>query len=145
MKKLFISVPMKGRTEENINKSREFLHKYAELMVGEELEVINSMVVLDPEEFYGDKSVYCLGESIKRMSKADYFVGIDYGAGMWHGCDIERSVAQSYGIPWFCVSWESIHAFADMHEVQRKYWDKMEKCCAIPNTAEDAWNRRLYE
>lgn len=31
MKKLFISVPMKGRTEENIRKSIEKMHKIAEI------------------------------------------------------------------------------------------------------------------
>lgn len=40
MKKLFISCPMKGRTEENIKKSMDKMHKLAEIMFEQELEVI---------------------------------------------------------------------------------------------------------
>lgn len=40
MKKLFISCPMKGRTEENIRKSMEKMHKIAEAVFEQELEVI---------------------------------------------------------------------------------------------------------
>lgn len=44
MKKLFVSVPMRDRTEENIRKSIEKMHKIAEATVGEELELIDSYV-----------------------------------------------------------------------------------------------------
>lgn len=134
MKKLFISVPMKGRTEENIQRSRAFLHQYAELMVGEELEVIDSYIDVYDVPFTAHDDIYCLGLSVSKMADADYFVGIDYCNDIWHGCNIEWSVAQSYGIPWFSVSWERIPAFADMHEVQRTHWEKMEKersCCSV--------------
>lgn len=40
MKKLFISVPMRNRTEYAIKASMEQMHKIAEAVFGEELEVI---------------------------------------------------------------------------------------------------------
>ena len=40
MKKLFISCPMKGRTEENIRKSMEKMHKIAEEIFEQELQEI---------------------------------------------------------------------------------------------------------
>lgn len=40
MKKLFISVPMRNRTECAIKASMEQMHKIAEAVFGEELEVI---------------------------------------------------------------------------------------------------------
>ena len=40
MKKLFISVPMRNRTEYDIKASMEQMHKIAEAVFGEELEVI---------------------------------------------------------------------------------------------------------
>lgn len=40
MEKLFISCPMRGRTEEQIRKSMERMHKIAEAIFDEELEVI---------------------------------------------------------------------------------------------------------
>ena len=48
MKKLFISCPMKGRTEENIRKSMEKMHKAAEAVFEEEFEVIPSYIEDNP-------------------------------------------------------------------------------------------------
>lgn len=45
MKKLFISVPMKGRTEEQIRESMRRMHKVEEAVLYEELEVIDSYEV----------------------------------------------------------------------------------------------------
>lgn len=94
MKKLFISCPMKGRTAENIKESMEKLHRIAEIIVGEELEVIDTYIVGDE---YKDCPIRCLGESIKRMQDADYFIGPE-DTYNWKGCLIEREVAMRYGI-----------------------------------------------
>ena len=50
MKKLFISCPMKGRTEENIRKSMEKMHKIAEIIFDQELEVIPTYIEDNPPE-----------------------------------------------------------------------------------------------
>ena len=94
MKKLFISCPMKGRTEEAIKKSMEQLHKIAEVLAGEELEVIDTYLT---DEEYNDKPIKCLGESIKRMQDADYYIAPSciYD---WRGCRIEREIAEDYGV-----------------------------------------------
>ena len=44
MKKLFISVPMKGRTEAQIRATMEQMHHIAEAVFGEELEVIQTYI-----------------------------------------------------------------------------------------------------
>ena len=49
MKKLFISVPMKGRTEENIRKSLEKMHKLAEIVFDEKLEVLKKNSNVKPK------------------------------------------------------------------------------------------------
>ena len=92
MKKLFISVPMKDRTEEQIKASMNKMHKIAEAVFGEELEVIDTYID-DPS--YKDRPIACLGESIKKMQEADYFVGVDC-AWKCRGCYIEREMAQRY-------------------------------------------------
>lgn len=94
MKKLFISCPMTGRTEEIIKKSMEQLHRIAEAITGEELEVIDTY--LEGAE-YNDKPLACLGESIKRMQDADYFISPSE-IWEWRGCDVERDVARRYRI-----------------------------------------------
>ena len=63
MKKLFISCPMKGRTNENIKKSMDKMHKIAEIIFDQQLEVIDSFIEGNIPET-NNQSVYYLGESI---------------------------------------------------------------------------------
>ena len=49
MKKLFISCPMKGRTEKAIKDSMNRLHSLAEIVIGEKLEAIDSYIENAPE------------------------------------------------------------------------------------------------
>lgn len=93
MKKLFVSVPMRGRTRENIEKSIEKMHKIAEVCVGEKLELIPSYI--KEAEPQGNEKIWYLGESIKKMAGADYFAFIDYCYD-FTGCSIERDVARYY-------------------------------------------------
>ena len=97
MKKLFISCPMKGRTEEAIKATRTKMHKLAEIIFDEELELIPSYMEGQPPENYS-KAIWMLGNSIKMMSEADYFAGIAYVSNEWNGCRIEADVAATYGI-----------------------------------------------
>ena len=50
MKKLFISCPMRKRSEEDIHKTFELLHKVAEAIFDEELEVIPTYFEGNPPE-----------------------------------------------------------------------------------------------
>lgn len=97
MKKLFISVPMKGRTDEQIRASIEKMHKAAEALVGEDLEVISSYFEYNPPENV-NKAVFYLGDSIKKLAEADYMACIEY-IYEYRGCSVESSTARSYGIP----------------------------------------------
>lgn len=116
MKKLFISCPMKGRTEENIRKSMKKMHKIAEIVFDQELEVIPTYIEDDPISIPKHPLRY-LGESIKKMAEADYFIGIGY-SDFFHGCHIETEVARWYGIQSTSVS---IHELMpDAVEIDRK-------------------------
>lgn len=101
MKKLFISVPMKGRTEENIRKSMRKMHKIAQVVWEQELEVIPTYIEDKPPENTKTELWY-LGKSIQLLAEADYFIGIDF-TNIFHGCDIESDTAFYYGIPRFLV------------------------------------------
>lgn len=127
MKKLFISCPMRGRTDENIRKSIEWLHKYAELVTGEELEVIESY---KPFEVVNSKntSVYMLGESIKRMAEADYVVGVGY-TDFWRGCSHERNIALAYGLKYIQANMEYAPCFADAINLERNHWNNTTASC----------------
>lgn len=102
MKKLFISCPMKGRTEENIRNSMERMHKIAEATFGEELAVIQTYIPGEAPDVKHPR-VWYLGESIKMMAEADYFIGIGYESA-FTGCCVEYNVAQEYGIPYVNVN-----------------------------------------
>ena len=122
MKKLFISCPMKGRTKENILKSMEGMHKYAELMFGEELEVIHTYVEEEPPYKNGKEAVWYLGKSLELLSQADYFVGIRWEE-EWNGCRIERETAELYGIPMQLIDINNA-ILGDCIEVRAKIWEE---------------------
>lgn len=95
-KKLYISCPKKGRTEDAILYDMNRMHKMAEIVFDQELEAIPTYVKHDPPES-GNKAIWCLGESIKKMADADYFIGVKFLENFC-GCDIEARVALAYGI-----------------------------------------------
>lgn len=96
MKKLFVSVPMKGRTEEEIKASIQKMKEIAEVYEGEELELIDSYVKDNPPKD-NHQSVWYLGKSLEKLSEADIFIGIEDDFD-WSGCYIKRTTAHRYGI-----------------------------------------------
>ena len=94
MKKLFISQPMKGKTNEEILKEREAAISRAKELMRDEVEVIDSFFENAPTEA---KPLWYLGESLKLLSTAD----VAYFASGWknaRGCKIEHICADQYGI-----------------------------------------------
>ncbi len=101
MKKLFVSVPMKGRTEEEIKASIQKMKKIAEIYEGEELELIDSYIEDNPPKD-SKEAVWYLGESLKKLAQADVFIGID-DTWDWNRCYIETETANRYGIKAYVI------------------------------------------
>lgn len=98
MKKLFISQPMRNKTDEEILKERELAIQEAKEQLGEDVKIIDSFFQ-NGEELAGVKrsGVYWLGKSLELLSTAD----VAYFASGWEkarGCIIEHEVAKEYGI-----------------------------------------------
>ena len=94
MKKLFISQPMRGKTDEEILREREKAIASAEKHLGEKVEVIDSFFQAGPVEA---KPLWFLGKSLELLSTADAV----YFAPGWEearGCRIENTCAVEYGI-----------------------------------------------
>lgn len=94
MKKLFISQPMKGKSDDEILREREKAIHKAKEVCGEEVEVIDSFFQAAPADA---KPLWFLGKSLELLSTAD----IAYFAAGWHearGCKIEHECAVEYGI-----------------------------------------------
>lgn len=97
MKKLFISQPMRGFTDEEILKAREEIRIRSEKVIGEPVQLIDSFIEDYPGEINKSISVWYLGKSLQFLSQAD----IAYFGGDWRnarGCKIEHEVADKYGI-----------------------------------------------
>lgn len=94
MKKLFISQPMRDKTEEEILAERSHAIHMAENLLGEDVKVIDS--------FFKDAPIYSkplwyLAKSIELLADADvvYFAE---GWERYRGCRIEHTCAVEYGI-----------------------------------------------
>lgn len=103
MKKLFISQPMKGKSDEEILREREKAISDAQSFFGEPVEVIDSFFQGAP---VGAKPLWFLGKSLELLSDAD----IAYFAKGWRdarGCRLEHDAAKAYGITAICVEQEA--------------------------------------
>ena len=95
MKKLFISQPMRGKSDEEIFAERQKAIKAAEKVIGEPVEVIDSFFEKAP---VNAKTLWFLGKSLELLADAD----VAYFAPGWEGargCKIENTCAIEYGIP----------------------------------------------
>ena len=93
MAKLFISQPMRGKTDEEIFNEREAAIRSAKEITGEDVEVLDSF-------FQGadlTKPLEYLGESIKLLAQAD-LVYFTPGWRKARGCLIEHECAIQYGV-----------------------------------------------
>lgn len=107
MKKLFVSIPMKGRSVKEITASMEKMKRIAEVFEGEELELIDSFIEETPQADCVCEGLWYLGESIKLLATADVFIGIEESWD-WKGCYIENEAAYKYGVKAYQVKAEFI-------------------------------------
>lgn len=94
MKRLFISQPMRGKTDEQVLAEREKAVQSAKEYLGEEVEEIDTFYTDFPES---TKPLEYIARSIKDLATAD----IAYFAPGWNdfrGCKIEHMCAVEYGI-----------------------------------------------
>ena len=93
--KLFISQPMKGKTDEQILKERDIaIQEVKELVGDDDVEIIDSFFKDAPHDA---RPLWYLGESLELLSTAD----VAYFAKDWdkyRGCKIEHICAIEYGI-----------------------------------------------
>lgn len=96
MKKIFISQPMKGKTEDEILKERENAIKKVSELLGDDVETIESYFGgYNPKN--GRIPLKFLAKSIELLADAD----VVYFCAGWdtaRGCKIEHSCAVEYGI-----------------------------------------------
>ena len=97
MKKVFISQPMRDKTDEEILAVRNEAKAEIENALNEKVEVIDSFFQNAPHDA---RPLWFLGKSLQLLSTAD----VAYFAEGWkeyRGCRIEHTCAQEYGIMTF--------------------------------------------
>ena len=94
MKRLYISQPMKDKTDEEILAVRQQAIEAAKEKLGEDVEVIDSFFQGAPHDA---KPLWFLGKSLQLLSTADIAVFAP-GWGDYRGCRHEYKSCLDYGI-----------------------------------------------
>lgn len=97
--KIFISQPMRGKTDAEILAERERAIKAAKTKWGAGVEVLESFFQDAP---VGAKPLWFLGESLKVMADADAMI-LCPNWRLTRGCIVEAAAANRYNIPTFVM------------------------------------------
>lgn len=120
MIKVFISQPMKGKSEEEILLTRKLLTRLIQGKLSGWCEIIDSYFE-DYPEAKGHKNIALkyLAKSIDKLADADLFLQLkDYDAGSQRGCMIELECAREYGLLIHCCTVNDIIECATEAEVE---------------------------
>lgn len=129
MKRLFISQPMKGLTDEEILAAKEKAIKSVEEKLGERVEVIDSFFQGAPADA---KPLWYLAKSLEVLATAD----VAYFAPGWEnarGCKIENTCAVEYGI-------DVIEDYSDIGECLVSFGAAIEALQAGVKMTRKGWN-----
>lgn len=93
-KKIFISQPMSGRTDECIKAERAEIEMLAKARFGADAEIIDSFFEGAPHDA---KPLWYLGKAFEKLSEADVAI---FAEGWYHarGCVMEYEACRNYGI-----------------------------------------------
>lgn len=103
MAKLFVSCPMRGRTERQIHDTINQLCDIAEAIFNEKFEVIDTWIA-ENAPASNHEQLWYLGKSIQLMSEADAFIGVYDDQKEFAGCIVENYTAKLYDIPQYLVN-----------------------------------------
>lgn len=146
MKTIFLSLPMRDRTDKAIENTIESMKRIITAMYpNEDLIFVDNFNVKSHnylgedfglvEDHAHNKALLYLGEAIQRMAFCDHIAYIEcYKCDIYSysGCEIEKSVARNYGLLPICI-WDN-DGSALVPDLKEKY-EKMQKelsvkeCC----------------
>lgn len=97
MKKVFVSIPLKGRSKEDIQDSLDKIKGAVEGLLDGEVEILHQEVkdIPDFDADEAEESLEFLGKDIELMSDADYFATVDYNWDYRH-CSLEEDIFRRY-------------------------------------------------
>ena len=99
MKKLFVSIPLKGRSKEEIQDSLDKIKEAAEGLLDEKVEVLHQepkdMPDFGKDEEDAREALKFLSKDLELMADADYFATIDNNYDYRHCC-LEEDIFRRY-------------------------------------------------
>lgn len=137
-KTIFLSLPMKGRTDVDIQNTIFGMKRIITAMYPNDKLVFIDNFYCAPEGLEDTKhqSLLYLGEAIKKMAKCDYIAVIEnHNCNLYNyrGCHIEAEVASNYGLYFITVNDpDGSILLPDIKakvEEERKACPKEEVCC----------------
>lgn len=93
--KVFISQPMRNKTDEQIKEERERTVSFLKETYGDDIEVIDSFFANSPHDA---RPLWFLGKSLELLANADLACFCE-GWETARGCKIEHDACVEYGIP----------------------------------------------
>ena len=104
MKKIFISQPMRDKTDEQIKSIRETVVKYVSNKYADDVTIIDSFFENAPHDA---RPLWFLGKSFELLSTADLAVFVD-NWNEYRGCVMENEACKRYGIDFITVDSKSL-------------------------------------
>ena len=142
MKTVFLSLPMKNRTDEDIKQTIKSMARIILAMYpGEDIQFVDNFssshsFTNEDEDEAKNKSLLYLGEAIKKMAKCDYIAVIEnHNCELYNyrGCYIEAEVARKYGLHFITINDPDgsilVPDIKAKVEEQRKACPREEVCC----------------
>ena len=105
--KIFISQPMRGKTDAEILAERERAIKAAKAEWGDDVEALESFFRGAPAEA---KPLWFLGESLKVMADADAVIVCKWWSEA-RGCKVEIAAAEAYKLPVFFLIGDKLRGY----------------------------------
>lgn len=103
-KKIFVSLPMRDRSIDDIRKEMYYLLNIADESMDDDVELIDTIWDDNPNDpDILDFGVHCLGKSITELAGADYAIFHPDWRNA-RGCIIEHMVCALYNVPYFDIS-----------------------------------------
>ena len=105
MKKVFVSIPLKGRSKEDIQKSLDRIEDAVKGLLDKDVEILHQDLEKLPDFDKGEDAfednLEFLAEDLKLMADADYFATVDNNYDFRH-CYLEEEIFRKY----IAVNWQ---------------------------------------
>jgi len=151
MKKVFVSIPLKNRSKEEIQKSLDRIEDAVKGLLDKDVEVLhqdlNDLPDFDKGEEGFEDNLEFLAKDLELMAEADYFATIDNNWDFRH-CNLEEEIFRKYR----AANWEerenavmkfSLNIIAP--DVVKKEKEEAEKLWKMDFGSEDKERQEIWE